>query len=77
MAGFKRGGIRDGGGGAFKKGYAKKRSPEDEDNAPRVSKKSKGDDEEEENQTPFVPKLDMDDENNAFVAVSSGSLNFS
>lgn len=66
MAGFKRGGFRGGGGGAFKK-----RSPEDEDDAPRASKKSKDDDEEEKKATPFVPKLDTDDENNAFVAVSS------
>ncbi|KAJ4336055.1 hypothetical protein N0V87_005635 [Didymella glomerata] len=72
MAGFKRGGFRGGGGGAFKKGYAKKRSPEDEDDAPRASKKSKGDDEEEENAPPFTPKLDTDDENNAFIALNNG-----
>jgi hypothetical protein len=77
MAGFKRGGFCGGGGGAFKKGYAKKRSPEDEDDAPRASKKSKGDDEEEENAPSFAPKLDTDDENNAFIAVSSEPLNFS
>lgn len=77
MAGFKRGVARGGGGGAFKKGYAKKRSPEDEDEAPRASKKSKGDDEEDGNVALFVPKLDTDDENNAFVAVSPEPLSFS
>jgi hypothetical protein len=70
MAGFKRGGFRGGGGGVFKKGYAKKRSPEDEDDAPRASKKSRADDDEEGVATPFVPKLDTDDEKNPFIAVS-------
>lgn len=58
-------------------GRAKKRSLEHEDDAPRASKKSKGDDEEEDNATPFVPKLDTDDESNPFIAVSSEPLNFS
>ncbi|KAJ4383607.1 hypothetical protein N0V86_001662 [Didymella sp. IMI 355093] len=70
MAGFKRGGFRGGGGGVFKKGYAKKRSPEDEDDAPRASKKSKADDDEEEDATPFVPKLDTDDEKNPFITLN-------
>lgn len=79
MAGFKRGGFRGGGAGAFKKGYAKRRSPEDEEDAPHASKKSKGDDNQakEEDATSFAPKLGTDDEMNPFVAVSSEPLNFS
>ncbi|KAJ4374951.1 hypothetical protein N0V83_002030 [Neocucurbitaria cava] len=71
MAGFKRGDFRGGGGAAFKKGYPKKRSsPDDEDSVPRASKKSKGDEEEEEPAT-VVPKLDVDVDNNHFVALNA------
>jgi hypothetical protein len=69
--GFKRGGFQGGGSGGFKKGYAKKRSPEDDDDAPRASKKSKGDDDKEEESAPVVPKLQIDHDNNPFVAVRS------
>lgn len=65
MAGFKKAGA------SFKKGYAKKRAgSDDEDDAPRASKKSKGEDSGE----PFVPKLEKDDEKNQFVAVGSQLL---
>lgn len=67
--GFKRGGARGGGSGGLKKGYTKKRSLEDNEDAPRVSKKSKGDDDEEEDEAPLVPKLQTDDDNNPFIAV--------
>lgn len=68
MAGgtFKRSGAR---GGGFKKAFNKKRaSPEDDDNAPRASKKAKNDADDET--IPLVPKLEKDDDDNSFVAVS-------
>ena len=72
MAGsFKRGGSPGGGSGAFKKGHVKKRSPEDDNDAPRTSKKAKGDDDEQEGSAPIVPKLQIDHDNNPFVAVRS------
>lgn len=65
--GFKRGGFR---GGGFKKGYAKKRPNEDED-APSTDKRSKmEDDDANEPDTPLVPSLQTDDDNNQFIAVS-------
>ena len=70
VGGKKRGGFRGGGSSGFKKSYTKKRSPEDADDAPRASKMFKGDEEEKEDATPVVPKLQTDDDNNAFIAVS-------
>ncbi|KAJ4317323.1 hypothetical protein N0V94_005009 [Neodidymelliopsis sp. IMI 364377] len=68
--GFKRGGFR-GGGSGFKKGYTKKRAPEDEDDdAPHANKKAKGDDDEGEEATPIVPKLQMDEDGNPFIAIN-------
>ncbi|KAL1609480.1 hypothetical protein SLS59_000985 [Nothophoma quercina] len=67
--GFKRGGFRGGGGGGLNKGYAKKRSPEDDDDAPRASKKSKGD-EDEADTAPVVPRLQTDDDDNPFIALN-------
>lgn len=70
--GFKRGGFRGGASSGFKKGFAKKRSPEDGDDAPRANKKSKaGNEDEEEVDTPVVPKLQTDEDSNPFIAVSS------
>ncbi|KAJ4338474.1 hypothetical protein N0V95_008043 [Ascochyta clinopodiicola] len=68
--GFKRGGSRGVGSGGYKKSYTKKRSPEDDDNAPHASKKSKGDEDEEEDAMPLVPMLQTDDDNNPFVAIN-------
>ncbi|KZM22297.1 uncharacterized protein EKO05_0000174 [Ascochyta rabiei] len=71
--GSKRGGFRGAGTGGYKRGYTKKRSPNDEDEAPRASKKSKGDEDEEEDTAPLVPKLQIDDDNNPFVAINNSS----
>ncbi|KAF1963731.1 PC4-domain-containing protein [Byssothecium circinans] len=64
----KRGGAR---GGGFKKAsYNKKRSSPDDDDTnttARASKKSKN----EEESTPFVPKLEEDDDQNVFVALKA------
>ncbi|KAF3010845.1 hypothetical protein E8E13_008922 [Curvularia kusanoi] len=68
--GSKRGGFRGGNSGGFKKGYAKKRSADDEEDAPQ-SKKSKGDDNDEEDATPLVPQLQTDDDDNSFVALNN------
>ncbi|KAF9696833.1 hypothetical protein EKO04_005602 [Ascochyta lentis] len=68
--GFKRGGFQKASSGGFKKGYTKKRSPEDDDDAPRASKKSKGDGDEEEDVAPLVPKLQIDDDKNPFVPIN-------
>lgn len=66
MAGFKRGGAR---GGGFKKGFTKKRSsPEDDANAPRATKKAKGD--EEDDSLPVIPELKTDDNGDTYVGVS-------
>ncbi|KAH6643622.1 transcriptional Coactivator p15-domain-containing protein [Boeremia exigua] len=71
MAGTsKRGGFRGGGSGGFKKGSSKKRSPEDDNDTPHMSKKAKGDEDEDKDDTPFVPKLQTDEDNNAFVALN-------
>jgi hypothetical protein len=67
MAGYKRGGSR--GAASFKKGFTKKRAgSDDEESAPRASKKAKGD--EEDDSTPFVPELKTDSENQQYVGVS-------
>ncbi|CAO2653946.1 Nn.00g106790.m01.CDS01 [Neocucurbitaria sp. VM-36] len=71
MAGFKRGGFRGGGGGTFKKGYAKKRSsPDEDDSAPRANKKTKANDEEDESAI-VVPKLEIDGDNNHYIALNA------
>jgi len=67
---FKRGGAR---GGGFKSGYARKRAPPEENDdatSVRVMKKSKGDGDEEH--AILLPKLETDEENNPYVAVSIG-----
>lgn len=63
----KRGGAR----GGFKKAFPKKRSsPEDDDTGARGYKKAKNDDAASDDEAgPFVPKLEKDDEENAYVAV--------
>jgi hypothetical protein len=67
MAAYKRGGFR--GAGSLKKGYTKKRAgSDDEESAPRASKKTKADDEEDS--APFVPELKTDDSNQQYVGVS-------
>ena len=66
MAGFKRGGAR----GSFKKGFTNKRSsPDEDDNAPRASKKAKGD--EDEDLILVIPELKTDDNGDSFVSVRS------
>jgi len=72
MAGFKRGGAR--GGSNFKKTFTKKRSSPDadadDDNAPRVSKKTKAGDDNDDDSVPLVPELKTDDNGDAYVGVS-------
>lgn len=66
MAGFKRGGAR----GGFKKGFTNKRSsPDEDDSAPRASKKAKGDDDDDS--IPVVPELKTDDNGDAYVSVGN------
>ena len=66
MTGFKRGGSR---GGGFKKSFVKKRSsPDEDDSAPRASKKVKGD--EDEDSASVVPELKTDDNGDVYVGVS-------
>ncbi|USP75046.1 hypothetical protein yc1106_02320 [Curvularia clavata] len=66
MAGFKRGGAR----GGFKKGFTNKRSsPDEDDSAPRASKKVKGD--EDDDSIPVVPELKTDDNGDPFVSLNS------
>jgi hypothetical protein len=74
MAGFKRGGSRGGNSGGFKKSFTKKRLAEDEDDAPSASKKSRGNDEDEEDTTPFVPQLHTEGDNDPYIAVSSSNI---
>lgn len=66
MAGFKRGSAR----GGFKKGFTNKRSsPDEDDGAPRASKKAKGD--EDDDSISIVPELKTDDNGDSFVSVCS------
>ena len=70
MAGYKRGGFRGGNSGGFKKAFTKKRPAEDEDDAPSASKKSRSNDEDEEDTAPFVPQLHTGCDNDPYIAVS-------
>ena len=73
MAGFKRGGFRGGNSGGFKS-FTKKRPAEVEDDAPSASKKSRSNDEDEEDTTPFVPQLHTEGDNDPYIAVSSCNI---
>lgn len=61
--------------GCFRGGYSKKRvSPDDDDAAPRVSKKAKAtveedEDSEDNEEIPFVPKLQKDERGDYYVGV--------
>ncbi|KAJ4992261.1 transcriptional Coactivator p15 [Stagonosporopsis vannaccii] len=69
--GFKRGGFGGSASSGFKKGYTKKRSSEEGTDTPLANKKSKVEDEEdEEAETPVVPKLQIDEDGNPFVGLN-------
>ncbi|KAF2640097.1 PC4-domain-containing protein [Massarina eburnea CBS 473.64] len=60
----KRGGAR----GGFKKGF-KRAEPDSDDTASRASKKAKSN--EEDDNTPLVQELEVDDDENSFVALKA------
>jgi hypothetical protein len=67
MTRTKRGAFQGGARGGFKKATTKRAASDDEDDAPRATKKAKSD--ESEGSVPVVPELEEDDQGDAYISV--------